>query len=147
MFDKLKRLLNNVQKLDETQAWFFSIDREVQDEIIRLNTIDQLYDRGIDSDEQSLGEYHPITQAYKISVGERYDHVTLKDTGAFYDSFRIEIDARGFNIVADDEAFYDRPLTEVYGLEILGLTQENTEWLGAFIKDKYQEYVRRTLLQ
>ena len=92
MFDKLKQVLKNAQLLDDSKAWFFAIDRNAKDEIIRLNTYDQLYNEGIDSEEISLGEYALFTQAEKISKGERYDHVTLKDTGAFYDSFIIRVD-------------------------------------------------------
>ena len=104
-------------------------------------------DEGIDSDDNSLGEYSLRTIAEKIEKGDRHDHVTLKDTGAFYDSFRIEVDKNGFNIIADDVAFYDRPLTEVYGLEILGLTKENTAFLANFIEDKLALYVELELLR
>lgn len=146
-FNSLKRLADNTIKLDVTKAWFFAIDKDAADEIIRLNTEDQLEEEGIDSDDNSLGEYSLTTKAFKIEKGDRHDHVTLKDTGAFYDSFIIEVDKTGFWIIADDVAFYDRPLTDVYGLEILGLTKENTEWLGAFIQEKIQLYVKQQLLR
>jgi hypothetical protein len=146
-FGRLNRLLKNAQGLDETQAWFFVIDRGVKEDIILMNTEDQLEEFGIDSEGNSLGEYALRTIAEKIEKGHRHDHVTLKDTGAFYDSFVVEVDRSGFWIIADDVAFYDRPLTEVYGLEILGLTKENTEFVGDLIMENYRIYVKQELLR
>jgi len=147
MFEGIKQILNNAYKLSETDAWFFVITtREVEEEIIRMNTEDQLEEDGIDSENNSLGEYSLRTIIEKIQKGDRHDHVTLKDTGAFYNSFLVAVDRSGFSIVADDVAFYDRPLTEVYGIEILGLTKENTAWLGDFITFQYGKYVRERLL-
>jgi len=146
MFDSLIQTLRNAQNLDDGKAWFFSVDETVKHEIIMMNTEDQLEEHGIDSMNVSLGEYALFTKAEKIEKGQRYDHVTLKDTGAFYDSFKITVSKTGFIVEADDVAFYDRPLTLVYGLDILGLTNENKAFLTDFLIENYQNYVRRTLL-
>lgn len=148
MFDEIYRLFDNAKRLDHHEAWIFAVDnKDTIQEIIRLNTEDQLEEYGVDRDNVSLGDYSNITKAIKIQKGQRYDHVTLKDTGSFYDSFAVIVDKNGFTIVADDVAFYDRPLTEVYGLEILGLTDENEKWLAEFIIDKYQEYAWNKLYE
>jgi len=145
-FNAVRDMLKRAMQLDEQKAWFFVIDREAKEEIIRLNTWDQLYNDGIDANEISLGEYANSTKAYKLSVGERYDHVTLYDTGAFYESFKVVVHKNGFDIEADDEAFYDMPLTSIYGLDILGLTDENMGFLADWITTNYHEYIRQQIL-
>lgn len=148
MFDGIINVLDNIINIDESDAWMFVIDNEEsKEEIIRLNTEDQLYERGVDSMEVSLGEYAPYTISRKIVKGDRYDHVTLKDEGRFYDSFIVIVDRNGFTIIADDFSVYDQPLSVTYGLDILGLTKENMYWLGEFIRDKYTEYVIQQLLR
>ena len=69
------------------------LDKDFIDYIIELNTIDQLYNRGQDSTGDSIGEYETAT-IYgtskfkgKLEKGQPIDRVTLKDTGAFYESF------------------------------------------------------------
>lgn len=147
MWGAVTDILDKAKQLNEGDAWEFAIDVEAQDEIIRLNTQEQLYDEGIDSNENSLGEYSPVTKMIKTGLGQRIDHVTLKDTGAFYRSFRVIVKKDSFEIVADDVSLYDRPLTEVYGIDILGLTPDNLSWLGDFILTKYREYIEKHLLQ
>lgn len=149
MFGILEDILDNAKLLDETEAWFFVIDRELQDEIVRLNTQDQLYEDGIDSLNRKLGgdgKYSPYTITLKRQKGQRVDHITLKDTGAFYNSFKVTVNSRGFTIVADDKSHYDVPLTDDFGIDILGLTEDNKSWLYDFLIDKYLEYVERKLL-
>jgi replicative superfamily II helicase len=147
MWGAVTELLEKAKQLNEKDAWEFAIDVEAKDEIIRLNTQEQLYDEGIDSNENSLGEYSPVTKMIKTGLGQRIDHVTLKDTGAFYRSFRVIVKRDSFEIWADDVSLYDRPLTEVYGIDILGLTPDNLSWLGDFILTKYREYIESKLLQ
>lgn len=146
MWGAVTSLLERAKKLDEQEAWFFAIDVEAQDEIIRLNTQDQLYDEGIDSNENDLGDYTPFTKQEKSSKGQRTDHITLRDTGAFYKSFRVIVKRDSFEIIADDVSIYDEPLTEVFGIDILGLTEDNLSWLGHFILFRYREYVSEKLL-
>jgi hypothetical protein len=146
MFGILEDMIDNSLRLNETEAWKLSIDREMQDEIIRLNTEDQLYEEGIDSRGRSLGEYSPYTIEIKRSKGDRYDHITLKDTGAFYASFKVRATKTELIIEADDRSKYDRPLTEVFGEDILGLTDDNLDWLFDFILEKYLDYVDGRLL-
>lgn len=146
-FGQLDDMLNKATRLSEAKAWRFVIDREVKDEIIRLITQDQLFSDGVDGDGDSLGEYSNFTKAIKLSKGQRIDHVTLKDTGAFYDSFRIIVNKDSIDVFADDSSIYDTPLTKMYGLEILGLTEENKGWLFDFLVENYDTFIRKELLQ
>ena len=47
--------------------------------------------------------YAPRTIYNKTRKGQPTDRVTLKDTGEFYNSLRIEFDENGFRIVSDDD--------------------------------------------
>ena len=146
-FTRLYRLYDNIRKLTDEKLWRFALnDRFTQDEIIRLNTIDQLFDEGIDSLGESLGVYQPFTIALKQKNGQPTDRVTLKDTGDFYKSFVVIVNADSFDIDADDFSKYDRPLFEVYGEDVAGLTDFNKQRIKEVILVKYIEYVRRTLL-
>lgn len=146
-FPDIDDMLNNAKALDDVEAWIFVMDREAQDEVIKLNQYDQLYQEGIDAMSNTLGQYTEYTKIIKRSKGQRIDHITLFDTGAFYNSFRVFVKNDGLEIFADDVAFYDRPLTEVYGVDILGLTEDNQSYFGDFLLPKYLEFIHVKLLQ
>ena len=146
MWGALENIINKATRLDEKKAWKFVIDKEVQDEIIRLNTEDQLYEDGIDSLNKKLGDYQPYTIVIKRRKGQKTSHITLKDTGAFYDSFKVRVTNNGLEIQADDSSRYDKPLTEEFGIDILGLTEDNKLWLYDWLEENYIRYVRREIL-
>ena len=143
MFEHLNNILNKAIKLDENAIWFRVMDRETQWEIIRLNTHDQLFDEGIKSDGTSLPEYSPTS----VNVyGKPSGHIRLKDTGKFYQSFLVKVNATGFDIVADTLKD-DTDLAERYGIDILGLTEENEAVLARMLRDKYIEEIEREIFQ
>ena len=98
---------------------------EIKKKIIYLNTIEQLYEKGIDSEGLELYPfYSEATILYKQEKGQRYDHVTLKDTGAFYKSFAVVVGPDYFLIEADPDKG-DNDLLDIYGEDVLGLTEES----------------------
>lgn len=131
--------------LKSDDLWFKSIDQDVMDMIIQMNTEDQLEEEGIDSLGRALGEYSPYTIALKRMKGDRYDHITLKDTGAFYDSWIVWVDTSGINIDADDTSHYDKPLFEVWGVDVLGLTEDNLAILQEVIAENYINLIMERL--
>jgi len=141
MFESLYTYLDKFQTVDETAIWFQVIDRDVQFEIIRLNTEDQLFDDGIRSDGSFLPDY---SERSVREFGKPDGHIRLKDTGDFYQSFRVKVDKWGMFIAADDVK-EDVVLTERYGIDILGLTEENTQVLINMIKRKYLEEIEKLL--
>ena len=158
MLEGLKDKLNKL-RIDEDAVWFQVIDREVQFEIIRLNTEDQLFEEGIDSNSDRLegfggknylvgGEYAPYTVMKKIEKGQRYDHPTLKNSGRFYKSFVVKVDSKGmqvmadFNVTGDDGGSGNILDSLKNGLNVLGLTEENKGLLRDMLIVKYREYIR-----
>jgi len=125
-------------KVDENAIWFEVVNRDAQFEIIRLNTQDQLFDDGIRSDGSSLPDYSNTS----INVyGKQAGHITLKDTGEFYQSFVVKVDNSGIDIIADTQKD-DTDLAKKYRKEILGLTEENTGLLRELLTNNYREYLR-----
>ena len=128
--DHLIQILRDISEIDEKALLFEVLNQnKIKELIIKLNTQDQLFKRGIDSNGESLGEYTENTQKIKASKGQPFDRVTLKDTGEFYESWEVIIsDISDIIINADDEKD-DTALFEKYGEDVLGLTDESLELL------------------
>ncbi len=98
---------------------------EIKKKIIYLNTIEQLYKRGEDSEGLELYPFYAqSTILYKKEKGQRYDHVTLNDSGAFYKTFEVIVSDDYFLINADPNKG-DNDLLDIYGEDVLGLTEES----------------------
>ena len=123
----------------------------VATEIIKMNTIDQLYNKGIGSDNVELssigGEYSLVTMAISQKKGRpkaNRNRITLKDTGEFYRSFRIYVFSGAVRIQAD--TIKDgRDLQDDWGDNILGLTPENKSKLIAIARNEYIKYFRKNM--
>ncbi len=144
MLKSVKHILNKAIKLDEVKAWKFAIDVDLKKYIIKLNTIDQLFDDGIDSLGDSLGEYSPFTVELKKIKGQPTDRITLKDTGKFYKTFKIEVKDDSFFINANPIK-EDTNLFDDFGSEIVGLTEENQKKISKTILDNTIKYIRKQL--
>lgn len=79
------------------------------------------------------------------------NHIGLKDTGFFQRSGRVKFEERKFSITADDMKITDDGasqvrLTDIYGDEILGLTEENIDFVSQkFILPTLQQTLRHKL--
>jgi hypothetical protein len=145
MFESVVNILDNAINLKVDFAFDFAINAEISDKIIELNTIEQLYEKGVDSKNKSLGLYSDFTIEEKIFKNERFDHVTLKDTGRFYNSFRVTASSGQIFITADDVTDYDSPLTSIYGKDIIGLTDESLQVVIDLIRPRIIKYVELKL--
>ena len=94
----------------------------VKQQIIDYNQ-EQMYEQGIDSAGESLGEYSHVTIKIKQEKGQRIDHITLKDAGDFYDSMRIVTTDKSALIEADMQK-PDTDLEIIYP-KALGLTEDS----------------------
>ncbi len=145
--EPINQLYKRIERIRDNDIWFFSVDDDVREEIIRLNTIEQLYEQGIDSLGRQLGDYSPFTVQIKQMKGQRFDHITLNDTGAFYDSWVVTVATDSIDIDADDTSLYDRPLFAVWGEDVAGLTDENLQYIIDMIKENYIKYLVNELLR
>ena len=144
--EPIEAMYRAIERISDDSIWFRAVDNSVRNEIIRMNTIDQLYEQGIDSKSVSLGEYADITVQMKILKGERYDHITLYDEGDFYNSFVVKVDRLGLELDADDFSKYDRPLFDIYGVDVLGLTDEKMGYLINIIRERYIQILHAEIL-
>lgn len=129
-------------------------NQDLQNKILDLNRIGQLYEKGIDSQGKSLKDiggsqftasgYAPFTLKIKQEKGQRTDHITLKDTGDFYASFTITIGEDAFYIDANPVKDDTNLFTE-WGEDIIGLTDESrdvlVEWIINELHPKIIEYL------
>ena len=148
-FIPIRNILNAILELDvDDIAFEIARTNEFKTLVIRLNTQEQLFKKGEDSRGKSLesigGGYSPFTIEIKKSKGQPTNRVTLKDTGAFYQTFDVVPFKGGFRIVADPIKDETNLFTE-WGDDIVGLTQENLQIVIDLYKEKLLERVNSVL--
>ena len=140
---RIKELRNRVASLSEkvNQA-VISVIRENEDWIIALN-LQQLNQFGINNKGQAIQPPYTVTT---IRIKQKKMHptnrVTLRDTGAFQESFFLDIGLDQFEVKASDEKTEE--LLNKYGRDVLGLTDENIRLL---IEEKIHPVVVQTFDQ
>lgn len=153
-----RNLFKNIAKLDGDKLMnnVLSNDKGLQQDILDLNRQDQLYEQGTNVQGYLLGEYTRSTivgtaeYAGKESKGQKSDHITLNDTGEFYDSFKFKTEPNDFVITADllihGEPMKSRAYGE-YGNEILGLTEESKRIMFGWIKTPFINEMRKAIFK
>lgn len=150
-FGPLRKMAQNFIKLD-VNAIINEIlsDKSFQEFIISLNTDKQLFEEGINSLDVSLesigGAYSPFTVLIKKEKGQPTDRVTLKDTGEFYDSFRITLNPTDFELDADPNKD-DTNLFKEWGEDIVGLTDENLQLVIDVFREKLAPLILEKTLE
>jgi len=141
----IETFLNNAKKVNAQELLIDVLKlEEVQALIVDLNTFDQLFEEGVDSEGRKLSD---IRQPYAFSTAQRkrsqglpIDRVTLFETGKFYQSFFVNIKENGdieINATTEFSANYD--IRDSYGEEILGLTEESISKIVDFITPLFIE--------
>jgi len=138
----------------ELQIWK---EKEVQQVILNLNRIEQLFKKGIDSEGDVIGVYSVTTEL--LSEGESFsfkgntkrkragDPIILFDGGDFYASFKIIVDNDGFTIEANEITDDGTSLTQRFGDDILGLTENSINELVEIITPFIIEAIRAQILK
>lgn len=148
MIDKVEDIIKGLSSIGLPMMAKVFDESSLQVQSIDLNQI-QLYDKGINADGLTLGEYSPVTIGYwkPLAASEGRDgktsNVTLKDTGEFYNSMKFEKDSQQFWISGDVNKGGTN-LMQIYG-QILGLTTESLDYLHDEILERYQEKVYNTI--
>lgn len=155
-FEPLRKLLNAIKSLDIDEiALEISKQRGFQQLVIRLNTegeaTSQLYELNEDSRGRKLsdvgGSYSPFTMMEAQRKGrpkKGVDDINLKDTGDFYLSFRVIPYKGGFEIEAD-EIKGQNNLFDDWGIDIVGLNEQNLQIVIDFYRNAIQEKVNQKI--
>lgn len=115
--------------------------------IINLNTEEQLF-FGLKANGEILPRY--ASSEYlneKRSAGVALNpFINLKLTGAFYRTFDVIPNSVGFLIDAKTNIYPDSgDFVDVYGLDILGLNENNTSKLARHLQEELQIRIRSIL--
>lgn len=106
----------------------------------------QLFQRGIDGNNEMLPGYSRFTIRIKLSKQQPIDRVTLRDTGRFVNSITVE--ASGDNLEIKSNVDYDQYIVDQYTIDVLAPTKENlTEFLTNFFIPLLREQVTNILNQ
>jgi len=152
LFQPLRELTQKVIKLNQNRLLFEVIgnNKDLQNEILDLNKWSQLFDKGINSDGVLLssvrpqGGYTSFTINIKKQKSQRTDHVTLLDSGEFYQSFKINASNDFFEIdaypIKDNTNLFDE-----WGADILGLTDQSKQTLQKLLIPLLQTKLKQKL--
>lgn len=160
MFGAIRNLCNNIIALDENQVVMEAIKKsKIIRHIIYLNTFDQLFLGGLNADGEIVGEYRKTSELFAEGEAFSFNGLTKRkiagdayffyDSGGFLRSFSVSIKKDGFTIKAndeiDDELFGS--LTEKYGKNLIGLTDESKTELGQKILPMVRKFIRSRVLK
>jgi hypothetical protein len=130
MFKDGRQKINKIRNIDLDAAYLAAVTSpSVEAQIIDLNQ-KQLYEKGIESDGTRIGDYAQSTIYRKEKYGDAVSgipgetgHITLNDTGKFYNSMKIEVKGPAIVITGDMEKAND-DIEPIYP-KALGLTEES----------------------
>ena len=113
----------------------------------------QLFEKGEDGRGVSFGDYSLTTILGtskfegKLSKGQRIDHITLKDTGDFYETYFVTPLINGFEVGADGLKEDGNDLFKIYGKDITLLNEQNKILLAIFIQPFFDQKAAQALSQ
>lgn len=120
---------------------------EGKEEVLADLNRTQMFLEGIRSDGSDIEPpYTNFTVQLKQEKGQRTDHVTLRDTKDFHDSIVYDLNPFEGNIGIDATDVKTPDLIEKYGIDILGLTDENITRLVLLIEFNITEELEKFLL-
>lgn len=149
----LTRVRNKVlkwSKIDQSEMIQAILrDTEIQEMIVRLNTQDQLFEKGEDKLGRRLddigGGYSPYTiEFYKQPLGLPTDRITLRQTGIFYESFHVVAPMGADYIMIIANPMKDgKDINAEWGGNVIGLNIQNKQRLIDELKVRLLQNLRK----
>ena len=134
----LTTLYQNLQTLD-LKTRVMDIVRETEKDIAEINAF-QMYQGKTSEDKEIEPFYKPLTIAIKREKGQPVNRVTLRDTGAFQDAMKVNVEGMKFTITSSDSK--TKKLVDKYGGEIFGLSPEGKkEYANDYFMPRLQEHI------
>jgi len=145
-FEKLTRLINLFDSLKggELAVRIIEQNKDLQVEILDLNRIGQLFNQGISSKGELIGVYSINTELFFDPNKKAGSHCTFKDTGQFFESFRI-LTAKDFFEITANPLRDGTNLFEKYTPDLVGLTDQSKEKLRGLMLPLIQDHIRNKL--
>lgn len=130
--------------LSNAGAWFdaFQNNSDLQRQI-KERIITRLFEEGTDAAGRVIG-YYSMATALMDSRKKFNEHYNFYDTGEFFQSLFVSWFTDYLFITADAQKADDN-LFDKYGVNMIGLTDEDHEWLISELKQRYIAYARRVL--
>ena len=146
MADYAKRVIQ--LKGQQDKMFQLALDNKVIKElIIFLNTDEQFGKEHVDSLGKDLFNSLADRTTYSLfdQKGRGGKQYTLRDTGEFWDSFKVIVEKGSITINADPIKDNDN-LFEIYGTDIVGLTDENLQILINVALENFIRYYEKNIL-
>lgn len=135
----INRVLREVWKNPAVQNFIVELNTEGQ-------TTSQLFAKGEDIFGVTLGDYSPFTIQEKVRNNQRIDHITLKDTGAFYETFTVFPLLMGFRLEAKGEKPDGENVFDNFDeSKVVGLSEQNLIILSVFIQPFFEMEAKKAL--
>lgn len=129
---------------DEAQRRVIAEARAFEAEILDYNTEEQLFRAGQGSTGQAIRPpYTAFTTQIKQAKGQPTNRVTLRDSGDFHESFRVDWQATQFGITATDPK--TPALVAKYGREVFGLNDKGIQELIELLRGPVADNLRKEL--
>lgn len=119
-------------------------NRFIKDLITHLNTDEQLGVEKVDSLGAHLGVYSHATEVFSQGRKKQGQFIDLNDTGAFWDSWVVDVKENGI-IISANPFKEDTNLFEQYGINVLGLTDKNLQIFINEARKLFIQYYRKHL--
>lgn len=153
MFDAIFNLLNRAASLDQSFATKAMDNDKNKALIIELNTIEQMYEKGLNADGEPMGYYSGLSVQMKTMKGQRTDHITGLDTGEMYASEKVEFLPDGSIKMTMDTIKDGKDISKPsnlkgasnWGVNIVGLTDNSIRELKPDFKDDIIKDLREFL--
>lgn len=104
----------------------------------------QLYERGVDGEGKSLGQYAVSTSARKRRKFQPTEHITLFDTGEYYESKELIITDGEFQM-SEDPIKNGRSLYDRFGIFIAGWDEQSIEEIVFYLRARMQTLLNEKL--
>lgn len=149
-------LVKRMQMLDEVKLWVQTLSKqEVQlmiEEFIKIRLQKGKMPDGSNITNLFTGDdfYKRFTQVEYAKIGRRIQagsHYTMKHTMKFFNSIDvIDVNNNDATIFGDGDKGKGVDLFEVYGEDLLGLTDENYKIIKEKVLENYLQIIRTTIL-
>ncbi len=141
--DKAKERIKKIQS--QTNEIVGETFLKYESLIVSFNADSQMFDKGQDKKGSVIKPaYTPFTIKLKKEKGQPTNRVTLRDTGKFHDTLKVDVYKDYIEISSD--VSYAKKLFKKYGEDILGMQDEILrDFVNQYVKPSIVENIKKQL--